>query len=145
MKLKLYLLALLTTMFAFTSCDNDDDDDITAPPTAVVEAFSKQYPNITAKWENERGQLKAEFWTTDGRQAEAWYSTDGTWTRTETDYKQNELPQAVADYIATTYPGYHYEDIELVETPAGKYFDIEVEQGDNDIHVLVNEDGTLHK
>lgn len=144
MKLKLYLVALLLGTFALQSCD-DDDDKVKVPKT-VQDAFSQKYPTTPAyDWDLERGYYVAEF-RNNYSEAEAWFQADGTWVRTETDYRV-ALPEAVQSYINTNYPstqGYFIDDIDWVETPTQNYFDVELDrQGMPDVHIYIQENGTL--
>ena len=81
--------------------------------------------------------------TYNNSEAEAWFTTDGTWVRTEVDYR-GSLPTAVEQYINENYPTAIIDDVDLIEVPTGKYYEIELEQrGDRDIYVNIKEDGTL--
>ena len=59
------------------------------------------------------------------------------------DYR-GSLPTAVEQYINENYPTAIIDDVDLIEVPTGKYYEIELEQrGDRDIYVNIKEDGTL--
>lgn len=146
-KAKALAIALIASIFAFASCSDDDDDVAPANvPELVKSAFEAKYPGAAAKWENDRGMMKAEF-VIDGKNVEAWFNADGTWVMSETDY-YGELPKAVTDYIKANYNGYAIEagDTEWIETPTVSYFRIELEQpGKNDVTLNIKADGTLVK
>ena len=110
---------------------------------AVKNAFAQKYPNISVReWEEKMNHFVAEF-TYNNSEAEAWFTTDGTWVRTEVDYR-GSLPTAVEQYINENYPTAIIDDVDLIEVPTGKYYEIELEQrGDRDIYVNIKEDGTL--
>lgn len=42
---------------------------------------------------------------------------------------------------ASQYSGYVVDDAEYFETPAGNYYWIELEQGEKEVKVKINEDG----
>ena len=42
---------------------------------------------------------------------------------------------------ASQYSGYVVDDAEYVETPTGNYYWIELEQGEKEVKVKINEDG----
>lgn len=142
MKLKLYLLTLLLGALTLQSCSDDDDHSPTIP-SAVKEAFAAKYPSVASpKWELKLGDYEAEF-RNGNREVEAWFKADGTWVKTETDYLE-ALPEAVQAYIAANYPDRVVDDVDWVETPAGDYFEVELEKrGTADIYVNVKEDGEL--
>lgn len=146
MKLRLYMLSLLLAGFGLQSCDDDDDDNDRRvnPPAAVEQAFSNRYPGITPhEWELDYGNYKAEFRSADGLGSEAWFSPGGSWMGTETDYPW-PLPQAVQDYLAAHYAGYHTDEVNRMDTPdAGSYFMIELERtGARDVYLRLRDDGT---
>lgn len=141
MKLKLYLLTLLLGALTLQSCS--DDDHSPTIPSAVKEAFAAKYPSVASpKWELKQGDYEAEF-RNGNREVDAWFKADGTWVKTETDYLE-ALPEAVQAYIAANYPDRVVDDVDWVETPAGDYFEVELEKrGTADIYVNVKEDGEL--
>lgn len=149
--------------FVFQSCDDDDDLKMSDLPQSVQQNFRQQYPDVQwAEWESERGNYKADFffngnvaeWNLDlSAQAEAWYSRDGEWLRTEfsvENYYYNPsatdvIPQAVRETISNIAGGRPVEDIDRVDMPGGTgvdYFDVEIENEPNDIYVRVGLDGT---
>ena len=114
-----------------------------------AQQHSEQFPesfsitnNVYVKWEKEHGLYKAEFWH-EGRQVEVWFQPDGTWVRTERDLSPMELPEAVKNYVAHNYPGYRVDDVDFVETPAGNYYELELEKnGTRDIILRLTVDAT---
>lgn len=146
LKMKYMLPALALGLAALQGC-SDDDDNLNAKdvPESVRSEFAKKYPSATAReWEKRGGYYVADFYN-NGSEAEAWFTPDGAWAATETDY-HNALPAAVTEHIAATYPNaiIEYDDIELVETPSDKYYRIELERGPAK-YVYVREDGTEAK
>lgn len=110
--------------------------------TAAQTTFTKMYPGVQAEWEMDKGMVKAEFYY-NGEEAEAWFKQDGTWVKTEFDY-HSTLPTAVQNYIATNYAEYTVDDVEWIETPAGNYFEIELDhRTKTDIKIRIKTDGTL--
>ena len=54
-----------------------------------------------------------------------------------------ELPEAVKAYVEKNYPNYHIDDSDYVETPAGNYYELELERnGKRDVILRLNADGT---
>ncbi|MGC4101089.1 PepSY-like domain-containing protein [Ferruginibacter sp.] len=73
-------------------------------PQAVKEAFAKQYPGITAKWEKEDGMIEAGF-KQNGKTLSVLYNTDGTKMEVEMDIAVTELPATVLSYVKEHYKG----------------------------------------
>lgn len=136
---------LCAISLGFTSCDDDEDIHYANVPYNVQNNFQNLFSiqnSAYVKWEKERGLYKAEFWH-DGRQVEAWFQTDGTWVRTERDMSPMELPEAVKAYVEKNYPNYHIDDSDYVETPAGNYYELELERnGKRDVILRLTADGT---
>lgn len=139
MKRILYLFIAMFTVFATVSCDKDDDNLYLEDAVAT---FKAKYPGVNAHWEKEYGKLKAEF-LNEGKEAEAWFETDGTWLFTETDFR-GTFPAAVQSYLDLNYEGYVVDDADWIETPETSYFRIELEKRmQPEAVVLIKEDGTL--
>ena len=142
-KLKLLLFVMFTT-FALVACDDNDGMDVRPDqvPSSVTRAFAEKFPNaVMTEWEKHGSQYKVEF-SHEGMEMEAWYNADGTWTKTEAPF-YGVLPEAVQQYIATTYAGYRVEDVDLVEVPNDSYYEIELEKNERlDFLLLIHPDGT---
>jgi hypothetical protein len=130
------------------SSDFDDfDEDIPRMfvPQAVISSFEQKYPNTKASWENERGMLKAEF-RKNRKDVDAWFESNGTWVRSVTDLTSRDLPDIVVSIVNSTYPEYHIDDADLIETPTEKYYIIEIEKRgfmDMEIKLKVSEEGKI--
>ncbi len=147
-KINLLLIALCAT-FAFQSCD-DDDDDPSSIPTAVQNAFDSKFSSAySLDWDIENGYYVADFYL-DGLEMEAWFSSDGTWQMTETDYGVNLslIPSEVQEaYTASDYyTTWTLDDIDFYERSDIEFYLIEIEQtGQTDRKLYYNTDGTLIK
>ena len=151
MKAKNFGMLLLAGMFTFglQSCDdNDDDRHITASPELEA-AFSQIFPDVNAstvqwEWDGRQNAYEAEFWE-NRLEKSAWFSQAYEWLMTETDYEPpfTGVPQAVIDAANAQYPNYVLEDIDYIETPDDDYYRVEMEQGDRDVYLNIEEDGTL--
>lgn len=74
---------------------------------------------------------------------ELYFEADGTWVRTETELRPEELPQAVRQAFASSeYVRYGIEDAEYIETPDKNYYRLETEVNDRDIYLDFMADGT---
>ncbi len=165
---KLFVLPVLTmaSVLMFAGCDDDDDMKASDLPESIQQNFQNQYPNVQwAEWESEWGNYKVDFFFSGdvtewgialSTQAEAWYSPEGEWIRTEfsvENYYFNPsstdiIPQAVRETIAGIAAGRHVDDIDCVDLPGGAgndYFDVEIENEPNDINIRVALDGTQIK
>lgn len=93
-----------------------------------------------AKWDAVSGLYKVEG-AEQGVEYDSWYTADGTWVRTEKDY-QGVIPIKIQTYINTNYVAYHVEDIDIVTTPQGNYYKVELEKlNAPDVTLRITEDG----
>ena len=150
MKLKLHLLLLALCGMAFLpSCENDDDIAPSAVPEATRSAFEARFPNVNnAHWGAKRNYHVAEFYN-NGREVEAWFTTDSEWRMTETDLGINLslLPAAVQEaFAASQYASWAIDDIDQYERTDGTFYLIDVEtRGQRDHDLFFAPDGTLIK
>ena len=67
---------LISGMFVFASCDNDDNPNGNGNvPQAVLDAFESQYGDTRANWSVKDGYAIAQFSENNG-DATAWYALD---------------------------------------------------------------------
>lgn len=147
MKFTKLLPLVLCSALIFSSCD-DDDNHVLEIPAIVETNLVKQYPETAStpvKWEKDNKYttpyLKAEF-EDKGVEVEVWYTYDGTWVKTETEFKDT-LPLAITSILTANYPGFHIDDVVWVDTPTDSFFKVELEKGDNEIEISIMPDGTI--
>lgn len=73
------------------------------------------------------------------------FTTTGEWIYTSWDVRMTDVPQVVKDAAQAAYPGFRMDDADYVQTPAGDYYLIELEKGEQDVYVKVQADGTVLK
>lgn len=158
MKLRnLLMLPLVIAAFTFSACGNDDDDKatITNVPSTIVDAFKTQFPDVninTVKFEKSGQYYTAEYHANNNMiEIESWFSTDGQWKMTETDYGKDLFLIPTDINIAfnkTEYRDWTIDDISLYEYPDAtkNFYMIQVEKaGQPDTALYFKTDGTLIK
>ena len=136
-----YAAIIFAAQFIFIACDNDTDLVPNEVPESVMKAFNSMFTVSQVQWEKEGNQYKAEFWQ-NGKEVEAWFQKDGTWSRTEHDMNPTELPEPVSNYVSSNYPDYVIDDADYVETPASTYYELELEKnGKRDRIIRLTADG----
>ncbi len=126
--------------------DGDGDNESLLPDapsgmvTAVTEFIQKNYPNARIiEIEQEKGMIEVDI-IHENQSKEVLLSTNYEWISTSWDVYT--LPIKVTEAInASQYSGYVVDDAEYFETPAGNYYWIELEQGEKEVKVKINEDG----
>lgn len=145
-KIKILLLALgIITCTAITVSCNDDDDYYT-PGSSIVEIFDDYYPDATdVRWYYVGGYYVADF-DYYGDDMEAWFSNDGSWLYTKTEIVYATLPVEVQVNLMTAYIDYDIEDIIKITTSKyGTFYNIEIENDNEELSLLYDESGTLIK
>jgi len=126
--------------------DGDDNNESLLPDapsdmmTAATEFIQKNYPNARIiEIEAERGMIEVDI-IHDNRSKEVLLSTVYEWISTSWDVYT--LPAKVTEAInASQYSSYVMDDAEYFETPTGNYYWIELEQGEKEVKVKINENG----
>lgn len=106
----------------------------------VTEFIQKNYPNARIiEIEQEKGMIEVDI-IHENQSKEVLFNTSYEWISTSWDVYV--LPIKVTEAInASQYSGYVVDDAEYVETPTGNYYWIELEQGEKEVKVKINENG----
>lgn len=115
------------------------------PVNEEIDKFiSERYPNSVIKEKDyDDGYIEVEI-IHDGKEKEVVFNGKYEWIKTVWEISMNELPEIVKS--ALTAEGYRLEnidDVEVVETPKGVHYRIELERNDNDIMVVVDSEGNI--
>lgn len=151
MKTKLiYGLMALFAAVSLASCSDDDEyKDIkpTNVPTSVASQFSQMYPAAKyVEWEV-YGQYYVADFKHNNLDLDAWFSPDGRWLMTETDYNNSvaSLPVLMQNaFQQSQYAGWFVEDVSLYEKPENSFCEIEVETaGQPETSIFINTVGEI--
>ena len=138
MKKSLFLSSLALSVFAF-SCDKDDKIS-----QEVKDALSSLYPNATfVDWDVEGKYVVADF-INNGTETEVTFQGT-TWVRIETDITFDALPQAVKDaHGEGKYSTWNVTDTDEIKKPGNVFtYILDVEQGERDVELTYDADGSL--
>lgn len=131
---------LACTMFAFASESSND------VPQKVKEAFAKKFPTAKkVKWDKEsETEWEAEF-KMNKTEYSANFMADGTWTETEHEIDEKEIPAIVKKALSTNFPGYETEEVEISETAQGMVYEFEIEKGETEMEIAIDASGKVVK
>ena len=131
------LIVALLSIFIF-SC-NQQNANI---PEKVQASFDELFPVASeVEWEMEdENEWEVEF-KMDGKEASACFTSEGKWL--ETEYAVESLPETIETIINETYPGFEFDEIEMVESPEFNGYEIELEKGEEEIEILVSVEGEI--
>lgn len=137
---------LVKTLF---DTDNDDDYEDFIPtqlPEGMQTYLDSRYPGWQLIEVNrEQGRTEVEI-VQERTAREVVFDAAGQWVSTISDIRRSEVPQAVLQAIAASpYSGYEIDDIELVETPAGTWYVVELEDeiNDREVRLRIDAGGTI--
>lgn len=118
------------------------------PVGGDIETFiAKQYPGaVIVEKDYDDGYLEIDV-RHNGIEKEIRFNGSNEWISTTWDILPGELPEAVKNTLSSQYAEYRPDDIETVETPAKKWFEIELEKrtGGIDLKILIDETGKIEK
>lgn len=121
---------------------NDDNSGIPIDD-AVLKVINEQYPGaIIKEKDTDDGYLQVEI-IHENIEKEVLFNGKGEWIRSSWEIPYSKLPQVVKDYAEKNYRNIEKDDVDVIQTPAGVWYELEVEKQDDDIKVQINEDGTL--
>lgn len=110
----------------------------------VVKSFIEaKYPGAIIRGvENSNGLLEVEF-THDARLKDAYFNSSDEWVYTEWDVAVADLPVAVVDAVAESYPDYIIDEADFVETTDGTYYKLDIEKGNFEKWIYVTPSGEI--
>jgi hypothetical protein len=137
MKVLSILLVALFSAFVISCCQQKVE-----APEKVLTSFEKMFPAATdVEWEMENeNEWEAEF-DMDGKEVSACFTSVGEWI--ETEYKVETLPETIETIVNETYPGFEIDEIEIVESPEFKGYEIEMEKGEEELEIKVTHQGEI--
>lgn len=126
---------------------NDSNNQNKLPqstPTSIQIFINENYPQSRiVEIERENGQIEVDI-IHDGKGKEVVFDLEYNWLYTSWEVRISALPQAVANVINKTgYAGYYIDDADFVETPQGIYYLLELEKGNSEIKIKVDESGNV--
>lgn len=115
---KILVLMGITAITACSSAQNNNSTDEKIP-SAVKDAFVKKYPNVKeVDWDKEDGTYEAEF-EVNNKDFSIAFDPAGKIIEEEIEIENDELPQAVTDYITSNYKGKRIKEASKINTTAG--------------------------
>lgn len=125
-----------------TSCSKTHESSHV--PNAAIEAFNAKFPGAEkVEWEvEEEGVWEAEF-VLGGSKYSSNFKEDGTWLETERQLSEDELPSDISSLLKQQFMDFEVEGAELVETPEGKSYEIDIEKAEKLIEVIIDSQGNL--
>jgi len=127
--------------------DNDGkDNDYTGylpqtPVAGVNDWIDQHFPGARiVDIDVERNGTEVEI-IQDGMKHEIWFDASSAWVSTKTEYGWRNVPDVVQAFVQANYPDYRIDDVDRYETAANRYYCVEIERGDREKKIYLNEQG----
>ncbi len=121
--------------------DSTSTTSTTEVPDNVQRAFAAAHPGVSPAWEKQSYGYEAEF-VKDGIEYEVEFSDAGQWLETEYEVTQDyQFSLLVLDKVKREHPGWALTKREVEITPQGKFYEVEIEQGGQQIELYFDERG----
>jgi predicted small lipoprotein YifL len=142
----LVILVIVFSTTTFPACGQKTD-----VPSNVKNAFEQKVSNAKdVEWEydieDKLWEVEYEIGKTEITSA---FDENGKWVETENEIKFSELPEAVKATLKADFSDYEVEEVEYVETPDGKFYEVEVElekdKKEIEFELLFSPDGKVVK
>lgn len=143
MKAKLSVLLLcLCGLTLFAACSNNRQKQKASAEsvsTPIRNFLKQKYPVATIlKSEKETNGTEVDIQEKNIHK-EVWFDTKEQWVSTHWDISARDVPAAVMDALqSSAYNQYKIEDITVIERPDGLFYDFELKQDNNEIHVILD-------
>ena len=140
---KLLFPVLFIALFAVVSCDSDDDRSVVVNQT-IRSYIEARYPGASirkAEYEYQ-GILEVEF-LHDSVLKDAYFKSNNEWLYTEWDVALSKLPESVSAAIAEAYPSHRIDEADYIQTPAGEYYEVEIEKAGVEFWIYVTSEGVI--
>lgn len=140
----LILIAALFIVFTIQSCEQKSNSK--SVNEDVLLAFKTKFPDAEkVEWEMENeSEWEAEFnW--NGKEYSANFSTNGDWTETEYEIKEAAMPVDIRIILEQNFSEYELKKIEVAEKSSGKFYEMELEIGEEEFEIVIDSKGNLTK
>ena len=148
MKTKLSVLLLyLCSLTLFAACSNNRQKQKTPAENVAtpIRNFLKQkYPAATIlKSEKETNGTEVDI-QEKSLHKEVWFDTKEQWVSTHWEISARDVPAAIMDALQNSaYNQYKIEDITAIERPDGLFYDFELKQDNNEIHIILDSEAKI--
>ena len=112
-----------------------------APATGIDAWMTQHFPGARiVDVDMERNGTEIEI-IYQGLKHEVWFDASSSWVRTKTEYGWRNAPDVARTFVEANYPDYRIDDVDRYETATDVYYCVELERGDREKKVYLNENG----
>ena len=112
-----------------------------APVSSANDWINQHFPGARiVDVDVERNGTEIEI-VQNGMKHEIWFDASSAWVRTKTEYGWRNVPDVVRTFVDMNYPDYRIDDVDRYETVTQVYYAVELERGDREKKIYLNEQG----
>lgn len=141
--MQIFIFTSVVIGFTMMSCSRELPER--SVPSLVKNAFRSQFVDARdIDWEKSNHHYLVEFESgaAEGNHR-ALFDTLGTMVMYKHDMAVSNLPSTIVDFIKSQYQGYKIDDIENLKREGITYYQVELEKGMRDRHLVFSTDGVL--
>ncbi len=135
------LLSAAACLVLFTGCSKAPkpiDDSLV--PERAKQVVNFQFPNRKSRWLPESYGYSARL-RHQGKRYKLKFSAKGQWLETECQVPLSQFSEAVLDRVRYAYPNYKITRHQLEVTPLGRFYEVQIAQGNDRISLYYDESG----
>lgn len=134
---------LLALSLLFSSLTYAQDIPVSSVPAAVMNSFTKAFPNaVKVEWEMKGELYNAEF-DVNRRDHEVWLNAAGAIVKHKQEVKSRELPAAVSASLKKNYKGFWIDDVDKYEVGKQFFYKIELKNLTQEKNIVVDTKGAI--
>lgn len=113
-------------------------------PQAITDIINEKYPGSTIlDFDSEFSGIEVDI-LHNNIHKDLFFNTSNEWVYTEWDIYEANVPAIIMNALrASEYSNYRIDDIDFIEKPTGTFYVFDLEQGNNDIKMTFNAEGTI--
>jgi hypothetical protein len=133
---------LIFCLLLVAGCGRQKSVDPT--PEALASFESRFGKDISARWELSADKLLVASFTNSGHPSEAYFSEDGKWIKSETEYISSELPSVIVQTVLGAYKGSSIsKSLKIEETDKETIYRLSLKRGGNITEVELSSGGVI--
>lgn len=137
------LFPIIIFMLSLVACDDYGDYNFPVNEN-ILDFINKEYKGASIRETDysDNGLFEVEV-RHDYRTKDVYFDQNDNWVYTIWDVSNLSLPSGVKDIVSETYPGYRIDDADIVESPEGTRYKLEIEKGGLEKTVFVSPVGEM--
>lgn len=124
--------------------NNDDEHIPSVTPDSIIDMIMEMYPGAKIlEVETEKNRTEVEI-LHENIVKEVLFDLNNNWLHSEWEITLDQVPEAVINALkASEYAAYEIDEITVLHKAEGLFYEVELEQGRNEVKIVFNEAGEI--